>query len=59
MKIGMMVRLADWCHQAGEIGLIVEVDEYGADAWEDRQFKILVNGIVRAYHPDDFYLFND
>lgn len=59
MKVGEMVRLAEWCHQAGEIGLIVEVDEYGAVEWNDRQFKILVDGIIRSYHPDDFYLFND
>ena len=55
----MMVRLAEWCHQPGEVGLIIEVDEYGAVEWNDRQFKILVDGIIRTYHPDDFYLLND
>lgn len=59
MKVGMMVRLAEWCHQPGEIGLIIEVDKYGSIPWDERQIKILVDGIIRSYHPDDFYLIED
>lgn len=56
MQVGMVVRLAKWCHQAGKIGLIIEVDPYGKRKWENREFRILVDGTVRTYHPDDFYL---
>jgi hypothetical protein len=56
MKTGDLVKLAKWCHQPGETGLIIEVDKYGSSPWEDRQFKVLVNGVIRMYHPDDFYV---
>jgi hypothetical protein len=56
MKPGDLVKLAEWCHQAGEIGLIIEVDKYGAVEWNDRQFRVLVNGVIKMYHPDDFYV---
>lgn len=56
MRSGDLVKLAEWCHNPGEIGVIIEADPYGKRKWENREFRIMVSGKIQIFHPDDFYV---
>ena len=57
MKPGDIVKLAEWCHQPGSYGVIIEVDRMGSFVgWGDRDIRVFVNNEVQSFHPDDFYL---
>ena len=52
MKVGDLVKLADWCHHPGSIGTVVKVDRLE----EIETVQLLVESKIQTFHPDDFYL---
>jgi hypothetical protein len=51
MKVGDLVKLADWCHHnIGATGIIV------SHAASTDTYRILSNGETLNYHIDDFYV---
>jgi len=51
MKVGDLVKLADWCHHPGSIGIVVKVDRLE----EIETVQLLVESKIQTFHPDDFY----